>query len=131
MFLSAAVSLEREKERGRGGKVERQTQPLNEISDNTIHTIRRRRGKSQAVWGGDIGHEGGRKKDEKMDRRAHTHTHIHMRERAPLLPAPGKGHLQSCQASRAGQRSGFDNWREFREQASDKHDKALTALIGP
>lgn len=48
-----------------------------------------------------------------------------------LLPALGKGDLQLCQASRAGQRSGFDNWREFREQASDKHDKALTAFIGP
>lgn len=76
--------------------------------------------------GGDIGHERGRKKYGKMDTHTHTGTHT-----LTLLPALGKGHLQSCQASRAGQRSGFDNWREFREQASDKHDKALTALIGP
>lgn len=42
-----------------------------------------------------------------------------------------RGHLQLCQALQVGQRSGFDNWREFREQTLDKHDNALTALSGP
>lgn len=55
-----------------------------------------------------------------MDKDMHTHTSTCLE----------KGHLQFCQALQVGQRSGFDNWREFREQTFDKHDNALTDLIG-
>lgn len=46
-----------------------------------------------------------------------------------LLLAPTRSPL-ALSSSQVGQRSGFDNRREFREQTFDKHDNALTALIG-
>lgn len=58
------------------------------------------------------------------DRETYTHP-------TPCFYLLQRGHLQPCQALQVGQRSGFDNWREFREQTFDKHDNALTALIGP
>lgn len=65
----------------------------------------------------------GQVSEEETDKSNHTHGHTHFY----LLE---KGHLQFCRALQGGQRSGFDNWREFREQTFDKHDNALTALIG-
>lgn len=94
------------------------TPRLTEILDDKIHTIRTH--KKRVTLG-----NCGRKTDRETDKRSRTHIHTHF-----LTAREKKGHLQFCQALQGGQRSGFDNWREFREQTFDKHDNALTALIG-
>lgn len=71
---------------------------------------------------------GKKKKARKTNTHAHKYTQISHFLCFCLLQ---RGHLQLCQPLQVGQRSEFDNWREFREQTFDKHDNALTALIGP